>query len=421
MARLKAFLRAAAIVLAVIAALALGSSAAIRLAGGHAYREARADFERKWGSLDLESFSRPGVPDELNAVEWLRAGAAALEMSPDERSTMLSLRSPASAWNHHAMATVRRVLERNRDALAILGRARGLESADWKIRHLEGWNAPVPDLILVLDAVRLVSAGARLAAHDGDLDVALDRTGVVGAAAASQLAEALLVVHIMGLATESLQLGALADAVAHPALGRSQLERIDRQIAATDLDGSLRRALRFEVAGASHASRMRGSRLAPPETVERMGLSSMVLAAEMRRMDRWLDRYGPPFGDDPARYANEPFPGWWRPAERMSAALEPNLASFAVRSQLVASRRQLLRAAVEIRRIGMASGSYPELRPAVEALDQPDRFTGRALGYRKAANGCATVALGGARELAGANARGRGLDGLGPITLPAPG
>lgn len=421
MARLKAFLRVTAIVLAVIAVLALGASAAIRLTGGHAYREARMEFERDWGSLDLESFGRPGVPDEVNRAEWLRAGAAALEMSPEERSTVLSLRSPASAWSDHELATVRGVLERNRDALATLDRARGLVAADWKISHLEGWNAPVPDLILVLDAVRVVYAGARLAAHEGDLDLALDRTGVVGAAAASQLAEALLVVHIMGLATEGLQLGALADAVAHPALDRSQLERVDRQIAASDLDASLHRALRFEIAGATHASRTRGDQLAPVEAVERMGLWSMALAAEMKRMDRWLDRYGPPFGDDPARYSNEPVPGWWRPAERISAAIEPNLASIAARSQLVAARRHLVRAAVAVRRLGMTSGSYPDERPSLEPLDQPDRFTGRPLGYRRVADGCAAVALAGVRELAEQGARGRGLDGLAPILLPPPG
>jgi len=420
-ARLKRLLTAAAIVLAAVALLAIGASAGIRLAGGHAYREARAEFEHDWGSLDLEVFQRPDVADEINRAECLRAGAAAIEMSVQERSTVLGLRSPVSTWRDEEVATVRAVLARNRAALATLDRARMLDEWSWGIDYLEGWEAGVRGLPLVLDAVRVVAAGARLAVHDGDLDLALDRSGVVAAAATVQVHEALLVVHIMGLATESLHLGALADAVAHPALERHQLERIGAQIASSDLDTLLHRALRFEIAGSIHASRARGDELTPLETVERMGVRSMVLAAEMDRMDRWLDRYGPPFGRDPARYANEPFPGWWHPAERMSAALEPNLAAIAARSQLVAARRHLVRAAVAVRRIGMTTGTYPADRPPLGPLTEPDRFTGQLLGYRKTADGRATVALTGVHELAETTARGRGLDGLGPITLPAPG
>ncbi len=52
-----------------------------------------------------------------------------------------------------------------------------------------------------------------------------------------------------------------------------------------------------------------------------------------------------------------------------------------------------------VRRIGLAQGSYPAERPDLQALTEPDPYTGRLITYRLLDDGSLELVLEGAAEL----------------------
>ncbi len=71
-------------------------------------------------------------------------------------------------------------------------------------------------------------------------------------------------------------------------------------------------------------------------------------------------------------------------AERSPAIFRygDQLTEMVYKAQRIASQRQLVSAAIAMRRIGIAEGSYPWQRPDLAVLDQPDPFAGRPVAYR---------------------------------------
>ena len=96
-----------------------------------------------------------------------------------------------------------------------------------------------------------------------------------------------------------------------------------------------------------------------------------------------------------------------------------NLRSAIARHQAALAQRQLVRAAMTLRRIAFAGGAYPADRSAVPELSEPDPFTGRPLLYERREDGSAEVALDGADELL-AEVVLKSAASVPPIVLPAP-
>ena len=69
------------------------------------------------------------------------------------------------------------------------------------------------------------------------------------------------------------------------------------------------------------------------------------------------------------------------------------------RTQSVAAQRQLVRAAIAMRRHALNTGHYPAERPAIPELAEPDPFTDRPIDYRLGDDGSLSLALVGACEL----------------------
>ena len=78
-----------------------------------------------------------------------------------------------------------------------------------------------------------------------------------------------------------------------------------------------------------------------------------------------------------------------------------------------------MRAAVQLRRIGLDNGAYPVDRSPVAELTQPDPFTGRPLAYTVRGDGSAEVGLAGADELLGQVVL-KSAAHVAPIELPSP-
>jgi hypothetical protein len=88
------------------------------------------------------------------------------------------------------------------------------------------------------------------------------------------------------------------------------------------------------------------------------------------------------------------------------------------RAQAVAAQRQLVDAAITLRRSALARGSYPSQRPHLEPLDDPDPFTGRHLIYQPGPDGTALVSLDGDADLIERGKLFTRPRTVGPIVLP---
>jgi hypothetical protein len=89
------------------------------------------------------------------------------------------------------------------------------------------------------------------------------------------------------------------------------------------------------------------------------------------------------------------------------------------RAQLLIANRQLVKAAINLRRFGSNHGSYPDSRVHIPELANPDAFTARMLVYEVHYDGSASVVLDGVDELAGKITVGSSAR-VRSITLPPP-
>lgn len=125
--RRRRIVRALVIGLAGAAVLVLGASLLLRIGGERALERERTAFVDRWGPVDAAAFQRPAVAEERNAAAWIKAGAAAIVWSNADRTLIQRLSvHPAQEWSEEQRTAVLEVVEGNRAAIELLGRAVGL-------------------------------------------------------------------------------------------------------------------------------------------------------------------------------------------------------------------------------------------------------------------------------------------------------
>jgi hypothetical protein len=357
----------------------------VGLAASLAVRFARAndDIEAKLANLE-----RPAVAPEQNAAQWLKAGAAAVVWSKADSEAIGSASlSPSTEWSPELEAAVRVAVDRQAGALATLHRAASVEQSSYGIDYTRGLGAEMPDLLSLIKACRLLIAETRLADTDGDEDAAVIALATAGKMATTLERESSILTALIGIACERMMLLAAAETLAsgHPWTGQPAfLDALEATLPTEDLADTMHRA--FDAWALSNIKALAEE----PERAE--GWEPGVTAADFARVAASLNRLvETPYGTAPDRFA-EGDPD----APLAELMVETKMAI--PRHQAALAQRQLVRAAIALRRIGITDGAYPADRSLVAELTEPDPFTGRPLAYDVRQDGSAEVRLARADE-----------------------
>jgi hypothetical protein len=275
-------------------------------------------------------------------------------------------------------------------------------------------------------ASRLLAAAARVELARDDVSVAAGHLSTLSRLAEAHESGADALSFGLGLHAEHLALRGGLEVVAAPsAADEGMLQVLERLPAEVSLDVMAHRVI------ASWRESL-GRMLNPPPSpsddertlVQRVlgvvvwpALRAFSMAAAVDLQTDLVELVRTPYGVEPARFEEPPRPPGWRLDRRMALIAMPNLRELIRRGQLVAAERQLLEAAVALRRLGLELGSYPSDRPSLPALDTPDPYSGRLLEYETLPDGRLRLAVAGGEELT-ADMRGAYRGALRPVVLP---
>ncbi len=379
--------------------------------------------------IDLAAFNRPEIEDQLNAASWLEAGAGAVVWSDEDKETVKeAISAPYGEWSPDLKNRVSATLERQRGALTTLHQAAGLEGCSWGIDYTKGIHAEIPVYLSLVWAQRFLWAQARQAFGVGEPDAGLTAVATMARMAACMEEESDEVMALLGVAMEAWTLDAMKDALASPdpwAGSAPVLDRLQGLTPSSDLDAMLRRAIVNWAGKLEQALESNDHDWVSPVSNQPVAALAQAKAEDVIRAARAaMDLVDRPCGTDPERFAH--FPEVLPEPERGLVIGKDggiNLAAMVARAQSASASRQALRAAIALRRIGAAEGSYPRDRSNVPDLFLPDPFTGRDITYNVNTDGSARLELDGAVDLLEPYVGSRKIatDLLRPIMLPPPG
>jgi len=132
-------------------------------------------IRRKGGPLSFSEWRRPAVPDDENAAPVYRAAFVRMREAPKEERRLLgnTLNKPFSTVSDAEWAAVRRHIDRNRDALALIRKAAAMPKCRFALDLEKGYALQVPHLAKLREAGRLLQWQAIMLAKDGRSDDAL--------------------------------------------------------------------------------------------------------------------------------------------------------------------------------------------------------------------------------------------------------
>ena len=372
----------------------------------------------------LKVFEKQAIPDDENAAKWLAGGAGAVVWSMAEKAAVGTASGlPFSEWDQETEATVREALARHRGALNTMSAAIELENSSYDIRYSDGTEAELPDLLTLLRAGRLLLCDARIAFADENPQAGLSALATMSRMARSLYEESTLITYLIAVAIERMMLIPAAEAVSSDESWAGEpafLDGLEAMVLQTDQFRDFRRVLAAWEATLWAAVTRGVTRwgFGPEQSLELPDdLGREDIQQARRRAEQWLSI---PYGRTPERLTQLEAEA---EAQEPANGIESDLVGFSAaigRAQSVAAQRQLIRAALTMRRIMLATGSYPIDRPNDPDLINPDPFTDRQLSYEPGSDGSLTLAIVGVGDLLEPITVG-GMDRyIRPITLPAP-
>ncbi len=413
----KTVLSAAAVVLIGLAALT-----AIRLSGAGVFGEPGDAFDLT--DLEATDFEMPAIPDDENAAAWLMAGAAAIVWSEEEKETIgAASRGPFEDWSKDQRAAVRETLDRHRGALETLHRAADLERSSYGIHYSQGLNLEIPDLLNLINANRLLMAEARVALADGDEGPTLTAVASMNRLAASLANESTLITALVSIACERMKLAVMADVMNsdQPWVADARfLGRIDPLVSGFDGGELIGRV--FDAWTAVVELHLNDKASAP--VGEYTDLQETIGDVTREQIDdtksELLAMLRSPYGKDTEGLSKPGNSSLFQPRRKEVSQDMEGFQKAIARMQSIGAQRQLVSAAIALRRVGISTGSYPAVRPDLRELKHPDPFTGQALVYDPQPDGSLLLALDGAERLLGEIVTKAAAGTLAPITLPPP-
>ncbi len=405
------------------------ASLALHLYGRARFASAVSELEAVVGEplvFDLAQLRTTTPPRQHNMAVWLVEGATAMELWTKEEIAWQSEagRLPRDAWSPQLEAGVRSMVQRQSEALGILHEAAPLLLSDYGVPYDEVTaNTLFLYLLDLLKAAKLLNLEARLAFADGDAAAGLLATQTLSRLASSLAKEPLTIHSLVALSCERyllLVVREILESTEPWAKSPALVDQLEAHLVPVDLMASVQDSLISEAVWLTYRIRdepQEGDMLPDLSWTVRHQLS-LLIVAEILDVARQVVELSPvPYAEARGRLGDHPAYGSVLPETGprlldifLSAAEDDDLqvnelvgryisALFSKRSpatyrygddlthtvyktQRIASQRQLVSAAIAMRRIGIAEGSYPRQRPDLAVLDQPDAFAGRPVAYR---------------------------------------
>jgi len=407
---------------AAVLLIGLATVSALRFAGANGRSQPTG---HDLTDLQASDFEMPEIPDDLNAAAWLQAGAAAIVRTNEEKEAVAPATFlPYEEWTDELRGEVRDALDRHRGALETMHMAANLERSSYRIRYSDGVRARIPDLLTLLDADRLLMLEARVALADGERQRTLDALATMTRLATSLDEESTLITALVGIACERMQLTAAAEVVASDQPWVADGEVLDRlEATISTADGAELIGRVFDAWSAVmelHVNGLATGSEAEYGDIERtLADVDRTMVAATRSV--LLGRLETPYGRDPESLDAADPTTLFDPRRGDVFTDMEGFAKAIGRLQSVEAQRQLVRAAIAMRRDLLDSGTYSPTRPAgVVELAAPDPFTGRRILYQPQPDGSLVLALDGAKELLERTILASAAATVVPIHLPAP-
>ena len=421
--------RVAAKSLVALLALLLIATLALHLYGRVRFARALEDFETALGKpvvLDLASLEQPLPPPEDNAGPWLLWGAEKVDpltRPPEIEADLTGITyKPADRWSAEEKRLAQYYLEHNRRPLEILHTAAEYPRSVFGLSHDDD-SLPSPGTLHVLHASKLLALEARRAFAQGDPE-----TGLLTLQTLSRIVEA--------LGHEPPLIYALIEVAVAKSLDQAVLEVVQKQTPwaarpeflhglgalSPPFDPRLRvrdfawaKTLWFYAIHLDDDASPDIPRL-PSVWPLRFVFSHLLAAEAFETGCRVIEAAERPLGGaryapDPNDWRVRPFEGDFADSPLLQARIflrhlltrnpqppsdDPRewrgwdgvlITEAAAKLQWGAALRQMTRAALELRRLGLAEGRYPAERPEIPELMAPDPLTGRLLVYRPGDDG----------------------------------
>ncbi len=405
-------LRRVAAGLFVVLLVAGAAGLAVHLYGGYRFDRAVAELETFLGTrldLDLARFNRPSPPKDDNAIRGFIIASKALDLSQDERENLNAVRDlPFDAWPALEVTRkepqteppemterLRLLMAKYRHGLELLHQAAERKHSSYGLTFRSGREPVLPILFFALTETKLLTAEARLAFAQRDME-----GGLRAARTLSRLGDCLdeehpEIFHWIAVSIErSLNQLALEMASSpEPWAARtSLLSGLAALLPVQDRSALIEESLLFDALERSLAARdawrrvewrsfspVSGFVTGPLEGSRILSGHRQVLGFARRPIGRLYQErnFSPDRLDELARSAFY----------------------FAAVSQVVASQSQLTRAALALRSLGLADGRYPRERPKMPALTRNEPAAGRRITYRLLEDGSLRLEAEGAEEL----------------------
>ncbi len=345
------------------------------------------EFAEKLGPLDPAAYASPAIPDEGNAALWLRAAAAALVLSEDDKSFIGDLSTSEEAeWTPEQREALRGLLVRNAPALELIHRAGSMKQSSFGLTGGEKELKAKLPLLELLHFQRLLYSEARQALASKEPQESFwQATAAMAVNAASMEREAPLISQLVGVAAEKILLEVVWEAVRSSALDQAALARMEEMLPDVDLRATLRRSLASETSGAW-----------APESERIMAKQGAGITDEARLrviidVAATIDQPFGVSGRDLVAAVSVP---------ATPQDLRATLTRAVGRAQSLMSLRRLARLSLALHRQALETGAYPASITNFPVAMGRDPFTGTMLEYERRADGSAKLTVPGAPELA---------------------
>ena len=434
------------IALTILVLLPLLAGSTLHVYGRVRFAHAVSELEALVGQpldFDLTGFRTSPPPEQHNMATWLAEGAAAMEPWSYEEVAAQNeaLGIARDAWSPQLEAEVRAMVRRHGEALDVLHNAAPLSLSDYGLAYDEmiASGNGSPNMLDLLRAGKLLSLEARLAFGDGNTAAGLPATQTLSRLASSFANERFIIHSLLAVACEGYLLVVAREVLESrepwaesPAL----IGQIESLLLTEDMREDMRDSLAVEALWMFHRIReepREGSfrpRLSRPA---RYSLEPLIMAESIEITRRAVEQIPLPFAQAHGRiidvhptsgfvlrgtsprlldlftFAGEGDLGAIDLAGRYISALsgeesptksyEINLLAAVYKIQRRAGLRQLVRAGITMRRIGLTDGDYPRQRPKLAVLDKPDPFAGRPIVYQLRDDGSLVLEIENGQEL----------------------
>ncbi len=373
-----------------IVALA-GAEIALHL-GARRLAAATERFEAEVGALDPLAHAPVDLPAAGNAADWLRSGAAALELTAEEWQAVDEFLR-AETWT--PSREIESLVARQARALADLRRAGDLGRSTFGIDYRAGPETlPLDELSEQLRARKVLAADARLALAAGDRRRVLDDLSAIAAQRRALLREPIFVSQLFARAIESGYHDLVQDLLLSAAADAPLLAAAAAELTAGDPQASLASAFAVEawwMKDAVETAGRGGFRWRPERLVQ------TFIAADAVDLYRRLRRASELPASEIDAYLFPETPGVPETETRVMGIaarfLVPNLVDGLRKHRASTAARRLAGIAIELRLEALAGGAYPATLEASPAARSSDPYAGGPIRYQRHPDGSAELSF----------------------------